>query len=174
MHCHVPILVLVLTCPELPPLPSPIICLFWPRCAVVGYFWGLPWHTMPCSIFCPCLSLLCLALHAIFRVIGTGCDSASSETDTSRSSLVCRLNHNLSILSLTSFSIHRNGHFPVFQRPQKNLYNWSSEDLISSIKLWTLRHSPADMGVAAGNDGGGTNPRCSEFFQGRPPRNRDF
>ena len=45
-----------------------------------------------------------------------------------------------------------------FQRPQKNQRDWSSEDLTSSIKLGTPRHSPVDVGVAVGDDGGRVPP----------------
>ena len=72
LHCPVHIMVLSLTCPELPSLPSPIICLFWPRSTVVpvvvlaqicsrlfffGVCPGLPClfpfsaHTFPCSVW---------------------------------------------------------------------------------------------------------------------------
>ena len=46
------------------------------------------------------------------------------------------------------------GYFSGFLAVAKNQYDWSSEDLISSIKLGAgaPRHSPVDLGVAAGED----------------------
>ena len=63
----------------------------------------------------------------------------------------------------------------VFSGRKKNQYDWSSEDLISSIKLGAgaPRHSPVDLGVAAGEDDrdvsvrfrvlGGTSAQKSRF-----------
>ena len=128
---------------------------------------------MPCSIFCPYLSLLCLALHAMSRVAGTACDQCI--IGNCHFSLVSCMSFKLQPFHSESdkLSIHRNGHSSVFfQRSQKHPYDWSPEDLISSILLGTPSHSPVDVGVAAGDDGAATP--ASEFWEGRPPRNRDF
>ena len=131
--CIVLFMVLVLTYPELPPLHCPVICLFWARSAVFGSSLGFAvvynalFHLLPI----PFLALSGSACHVPsywHRM------RSSSEIVTSRSFLVFRLNHNLSILSLTSFSIHHSGHFfsVSFSAVAKNSYDCSSEDLISS------------------------------------------
>ena len=60
-----------------------------------------------------------------------------------------------------------------FQRSQKHPCDWSPEDLISSIKHGTPRHSPVDVDVAARKDGG-MRLLGLEFWEGFPLRNRDF
>ena len=173
-------MVLVLTCPELPPPPCPSICLFWLRSEVVGSSLGLAlvshalFHFLPI----PFLALSGSACHVpsywhrMWQCIIGNCQFSLF--------LASHLNHNLSILTLTNFSIHRSG-LDISQglsAVAKNQYDWSSEDLISSIKLGAPRHSPVDLGVAAGEDGREASPRFRVFFLGggeiAPPRNRDF
>ena len=105
LHCPVHIMVLVLTCPELPPLPCPIICLFWPRSAVVAvvvlaqicscwFFFGVcpglpclvPFsaHTFPCSVWLcmPCPELLAqdaAVHHRKLPVLALSCLSSKSQ-----------------------------------------------------------------------------------------------
>ena len=162
LHCPVHIRVLVLTCPELPPLPClysprPPICLFWPRSAVVGSSLGF---ALVCHALFYFLSIPFLALSGQSRVAGSRCDSALAKIVTSRSCLICHLNYNSSILSLTSFSIHHSffsakkleNVFHFFSAVTKKSCDWSSEDLISSVQLGTPRHAPVDSGVAAGEN----------------------
>ena len=55
--------------------------------------------------------------------------------------------------SYTSLAIYQS-----FFSGRKNQYDWSSEYLISSIKLGVPRHSPVDLGVVAGENGGDASP----------------
>ena len=53
----------------------------------------------------------------------------------------------------------------VFSAVAKYQCGWSSEGLISSIKLGIPRHSPVDVGVAAGEDEGGGGATARPLVQ---------
>ena len=143
-----PVRMMVLTCLNYLFCPSLWFACSGPGLHLLTLPFSLLWSAIPCSMFCLCLSLLCLALHNVMsRVTGTGRGSASAEIVTSCSFLVCHLNHNLS--SFTDFWIHYKGHFPAFfSGHKKNQYDWSFQDLIISIKLRIPKYSPSDIGRA--------------------------
>ena len=133
-----------------------LLQLFWPRSAVIGSSSGFALVSHAFFHFLP-IPFLALSGYA-FHVLSYSHRMQQCVIRNCQFSLflVCHLNHNLSILSLISFSIHRSGAdiSQGFLAVAKKFSTESSEDLISPIKLGagTPRHSPLDLGVAAGED----------------------
>ena len=141
------------------------ICSYW---LFFGVCPGLPClvpfsaHTFPCSVWLcmPCPGLLAqdaTVHHRKLSLLARFLSVTKPQTF-----------HSDKVLDSSQWTFLR-----VFSAVAKNQCDWPSEDLINSIKHGTPGSSPVDVVVAAGDDGGWASAG-SEFWEGRPPRNRDF